>query len=544
MSLNAADLTGCSIVINNLDYLVYFPNNASPDCISIYNPLSKKFLCHCQGRVIEADAKTAPGSFPAASSFVPEPVPGGLRLRAAVPELAGSFICTGHEGLILAPLPSRAASAAVFPLIRDLPGSLAFMGSALEVLQKQYTSLGMQYTELDRRFSLEPPCAQLRNFSGSMAKKPWIVFVGGGADWNLLYVFRQLYTQLHDAAGPLPQLKYFAADVKEKALLERLGLPCELWDCDNLSEILYALQAKVAVFSSLPAGSRPETQLLFAAVYGACKIRLIADFWPGRTAAEAEGAGGFAELAQLLEECCVNIAAVPLGAGQFKEKYARCYPGAAIVCTGSAGTDALFRENAGTWSGTLSGEWYAQNRGRLKLLMVPALRDTPEGTAAYLDSLSRFYLQLKRENIAAALYLQPGFCSGPGNLAELKQKLENQGICILPEEADPYGLMNKFDAMLSDWHSLRFDFALTGKPLLLFRPDPAPCRLRSGLKLWDELEALDAAAYPADTRPEELAELLRRDPLKPRRLEALQKLGVPYDGKAARRLAELILSRV
>ena len=102
--------------------------------------------------------------------------------------------------------------------------------------------------------------------------------------------------------------------------------------------------------------------------------------------------------------------------------------------------------------------------------------------------------------------------------------------------------MNKFDAMATDYSSVRLDFASTGKPIILFRPDYSQYTAVRKINPMAEFDMLDSVSY--DMEKDDIIEAINSDAKRNDRLEVVEKIGLYTDGKNAERVCSIILSKV
>lgn len=104
-------LTSSSIVLNDTEYIITRANNARPDCISLYNPVSKMFIRHYNSKLIESTPNLNALFFLADSSFIKESDGKKLILKISNKNIANSYVYKQDNEYIILPahkVPERA----------------------------------------------------------------------------------------------------------------------------------------------------------------------------------------------------------------------------------------------------------------------------------------------------------------------------------------------------------------------------------------------------------------------------------------------------
>ena len=536
------ELAGSWLVVDNIKYLICFPNNFRADCISLYNPLTKKFLRRYDSKLIESFPEFNPARYVVSSSFIPEVVRGKIFLKPSDDGLKNVYYYKNKGVYIFSPRYNASRFRYGFKLHQEKSSWSDNAAYSFELLQHHCRQLKLKYTELKNRYDEEFSCGKFISLSKSITKKKRVIFIGTGKPGsNSQYVFEYMCRQLKINHTADLELMYFAKNEEEKKYFDRLKLPCLIWNCYDFSQIIYVLQAKVAVYSvNMIVPNLPE-RVLHACVAGAYKIQL----WHGILVKMVGCAGnlkkqGFNGIMLRIGDYIMDAVNAVLNNQQLHERYELCFPGAKIVSMGEARSDVLFYEHPDP----LVDGWCAQNKHKIKVLFAPTFRETRDDAAAFVESLLNFFKVLDRSRLALAVKFHPSFFRWYAQKQKLLNLLEAMDIRVIPENADANIIMPKFDALVSDYSSIRIDFLLTKKPVFLFRPDLKTYVVLREINPVPIFDTLDAVCYPADLEHTDLAETIRCDPLRIRRLDLIKNLGFYTDGRSSARAAAFILENL
>lgn len=256
----------------------------------------------------------------------------------------------------------------------------------------------------------------------------------------------------------------------EKTLINSLkekNLPCHLIDADSFQDTMRLfLSAAVAVFSVNPSQSLNGSEELFACLQGARHIQL----WHGVSVKHL--------LLMLMKH-------LSLGDYNFRRPVAFASRADAVLSTSSC-LDSFFNEAFGCKriiragyprnevilrgatehehiGSELPKEMFQalQNKKRKKILFTPTWQ---RGATQLLTSSSEFLgkLALVCQKNNADLYLK----AHPTLLQDKSSGKVSGNVYYINPTLDIYPYLNKFDALVTDYSSIMFDFLLTKKPIL------------------------------------------------------------------------------
>lgn len=169
------------------------------------------------------------------------------------------------------------------------------------------------------------------------------------------------------------------------------------------------------------------------------------------------------------------------------------------------------------------------------ILYAPTWRPEDKGSVGPLDVVALLDLLPRRFHIAVR-----------GHSVTLRRgsNLAGERIVDVTSYPEPAELMAMSDLLVTDYSSIMFDYAASGRPILYYTPD------------YEEYVALGRGAYfnlkqsapgPLTSTPEELAQAILTAPqtVTSERYRAWQKKFVPHDdGHSAERLCRLIADRL
>ena len=261
-------LIGCKIVINNILYTLYNSNNNSKECVSLYNKNTKMFLRHYASKLIESNNTLNPVKFLDDSSFIPEVIDNKLYLKASNKGFINRYIYINNGECKITPKDSD------FNNLKEGFNIISGDGE-LGILKDKYDNLLNKYNVLEEKYRMEIASAKLRSVSKTIKKKKRVVFIGTGKlGENAQYAFIFINKKIQSGDINDIEVLYFARNKVEKDYFDNLGMPCEIWSSANPSHIQYALQAKVAVFSTHTLADGQSNSFLLSCLSGAYKIQL------------------------------------------------------------------------------------------------------------------------------------------------------------------------------------------------------------------------------------------------------------------------------
>lgn len=405
------------------------------------------------------------------------------------------------------------------------------------------TELKNKYNDLETKFACEVASSKLRNISNNIKKKKRVVFIGTGKlGENTQYAYIHLNRMIQNEGLTDIESLYFARNKIEKEYFDSLGLPCEIWSSQNYSHILYALQAKVALFSTHTRANVESNSILLSCLSGAYRIQL----WHGFLAktvgcALLKDGTPMERMVHMLEDCSVNVVTASLNSKDVIGNYEESFPGADVICTGDARMDVLSHDI----KNEAIDKWCVSNKEKIKLLFSPTYRESPGNALAYVKSFIELCEKIDKTQIAISIKFHPVFFTKQKIVSErtdIIKQIEGVGVNVVSEREDSYTIMNKFDAMVTDYSSIRLDFALTGKPIILFRPDYSQYTAKRIINPMPEFDLLDSVSY--DMEKDDIIDAIKKDSKRNDRLEVVKKIGLYTDGKNAERVCSIILSNI
>ena len=408
------------------------------------------------------------------------------------------------------------------------------------VEKHKYDELLNKYNHIEEKYKIEIASAKLRSVSKVISKKKRVVFIGTGKlGENAQYVFININKKIQNGEITDIEVLYFARNKIEKDYFDKLGMPCEIWSSADPYHIQYALQAKIAVFSTHTLADNPSNSFLLSCLSGAYKIQLWHGFLAKMVGCSIlTNKNSSDTIVNMIEDCAVNVVTTALNTKEVIDKYSICFPGANIVCTGDARTDIIFEDNL-----TNIDDWCKKNRKKIKILFSPTYRESAKSAIAYIDSLIKLYSNINKNEIAVSVKFHPIFFLSNRNIrCDLIDKIEKVGINVISEREDSYAIMNKFDAMVTDYSSIRFDFLLTGKPVILFRPDYSEYTSKRVINPLKEFDLIDSVSYNIDN--DDIVNVVKNDDKKDLRLDMIKRLGFYTDGKNSERVCSIILANL
>ena len=249
------------------------------------------------------------------------------------------------------------------------------------------------------------------------------------------------------------------------ASLKAQGLPCVDMSADIDRTIDLLLHAAVAVFCVNPAESLKGSYSLNGCLAGAKKLQLWHGVSVKHLLLRLIPHLGLRELAIRRPFFMASQADLVLStAATFDRFWRDCFGCRRLVRAGFPRNEVLLRE---PHPHELIGAEVdadieaALASGRKNVLLVPTWQRNQH---TYLND-PEFYVRLmaiaKRDKINFFLKMHPTYF-----VQQVDTKRKTDGFYLLSPGVDVYPLMRRFDALLTDYSSIMFDFLLTGKPVL------------------------------------------------------------------------------
>ncbi|WP_415992556.1 CDP-glycerol glycerophosphotransferase family protein [Desulfovibrio piger] len=530
--MNALLLIGKQICINDTIYTIISPNNQRQECISLYNEKTNLFLRHYASNLIESNRDLNQKVFNDDSSFIPEIDKNKLYLKVSNSGFINRYIYIKDNKYKISPKDSD-------PQIYKCAFDIIYTNSKDIGRDHRYEELLNAYNMLNQRYTMEICASKLRSISKKIKKRNIVVFIGTGKlGENAQYAFMEMFKKIEDKEVKDIEILYFARNKIEKDYFDTLGMPCEIWSSQSPEHIQYALQAKVAVFSTHTLAGEQSNSFLLSCLEGAYKIQL----WHGFLAkmvgcATLTSKKSNQQIINMIEDCAVNVVTTAINTDEIIKKYSICFPGADVICTGDARTDTIFKNTKHEID-----HWCKKNTDKIKLLISPTYRETLKSALKYIEDLVHLISKIDTSRIAISVKFHPIFFNrNREDRGNIIKRIEKLGVHVISEREDSYAIMNKFDAMITDYSSIRFDFALTGKPIILFRPDFKEYTSYRTINPIKEFEQLDSVCY--DINKYNITDIVEKDEKRSIRLEIMKNMGLHMDGKNSERVCSIILSQ-
>lgn len=525
--LNLSDVLWKEIVINNISYLIVEANNGMPEAVSLYNMQTNKYLRHFCSKLIESDVSLNAKYFPDDSSFIPKLNNAQYCFYASNKALRDFYIANDDAWVISNSLTKE------FFSIRENQSLL------LKELIKSNISLKKEIENkiehLNEIISLE----KIRNVSGRLEKDNLVAFIGTGRlGENVVYACLAFKKYL-DGHHSNTRLVYIAGNNTEREFIEKYNIPCIVWNAKDPEHIEIALKAKVSLFSTHCLYTF-NNEMLLSCLSGSYKIQLWHGFLAKMVGWNVIKKGNdIKTIADMLDDTAVNVVTSALMSEDVEKKYKICFPNARVVCTGDARTDVLFENHK-----TCIDKYVNTNKSKIRILFCPTYRESTKMAEEYINELIKFSENISQRDFSLAIKFHPVFFNFlKGKEKEIHKKLESSGYYIIDPKEDSYKIMSKFDVMLTDYSSIRFDFMITQKPIFLFRPDYKAYTAVRTINPLKEFDYIDSVLYEFsyNISSDDLATLINEDPKKSDRIRTMNEMGLYTDGKNSERVVKLIL---
>jgi CDP-glycerol glycerophosphotransferase (TagB/SpsB family) len=382
----------------------------------------------------------------------------------------------------------------------------------------------------------------LRDSARLVPKKNAVAFIGVGNVWDSTVYACSALAKLQNQLSELQQLQYvyICRNKKEYEFLKKRNIRCELWK-HQVPLVQFLLESRWTVLSN-HVFSNPGDCLLNACISGSQKLQL----WHGYPAKSigydsVKFNNSIHFVSRLVEDTVsVNAVTTPSRHPECATLYRKAFPNAEQFVTGDPRTDPLFQSAPPEMLDQALQQWLRQNKGRKKIVFMPTFRDGKEAGLAYHRQMMAFLEQIleRAPDVAVAVKLHPAV----HNFLRIK---EADLLARLPSlhvldtfGTNTYEILPYFDALLTDFSSIRFDFLALEKPIFLWRPDALQ---RANLEgIFARLDALAYTIPPEHPDLSLLSDLITRDPLRDQRAALAREVHAYRDGKSSQRVAELI----
>lgn len=389
----------------------------------------------------------------------------------------------------------------------------------------------------------------LRSAGEKIPKKNRLVFIGTGQiNENVFHAYIQFRKALENRTIKFDGDSFFVARSElEYKLLNKYGYPVYHWKYQP-TLALKLLESKAVVLSS-HLYSMWGDNLLSHCVASAIKIELWHGLPAKNIAASCIGDEmEFHFFTRILEDS-VNTqhVCIQYNSPDVVAEYSTAFPYAKQHATGDCRTDIFFDENyrqqfLSYKESSHVSDWLKRNSGVKKVLYAPTYRESPETIEEHYQKMIDFLRNANSPNVKLAVKLHVGIVLTAERLNELKRVCAENGNLFIEYFDEVYSVFNDFDAIIVDYSSIRSDFALTGKPIFLWRFDEHLYRRKQDVVL--AFTELDKVSYKLESiiSLDMIAQTLSDDPLKDKRLKTVQKeFGKTFDGKAGVRTIQVLL---
>lgn len=389
----------------------------------------------------------------------------------------------------------------------------------------------------------------LREASKKIPKKNRLVFIGTGQiNENVVHAYLHFHKAIESKKIKFDgETLFIARSELEYQLITAFGFPCEVWHYQPLLT-RYLLETKAVVFSSHLYSNWGDC-LLTHCIADAIKIEL----WHGLPAKTIGAACITNELEfhffsrLLYDSVNTDYVCIQNDKDDVKKAYSDCFPYAKQYVTGDVRTDILFNQSfreeyLKNKSSKLTKEWLDRNPDKFKLLYCPTYRETPSSIEIHYKKMLDLLKGIDNSQLLIAVKLHVGIVLTNEQKQELDQVCREKGFLFIDNFDEVYSVFNDFDGMIVDYSSIRSDFALTGKPIFLWRFDQNTYHRTTDIVA--AFGKLDKVSYELGQNIEStlLLECLRKDPLASQRKEVVEKeLAEFSNGSSAERTIRVFL---
>lgn len=389
----------------------------------------------------------------------------------------------------------------------------------------------------------------LKNASKKIPKKNLLVFIGTGQiNENVFHAYIHFQKALQ--LGKIKfdgEVLFIARTELEYNLLNNYGYPCEQWKYQN-KLALKLLEAKAVVLSSHLYSFFGDC-LLTHCVADAIKIQL----WHGLPAKNIglsciDNPLEFHFFVRLLEDSVsADHVCIQNNNQDVINEYSRAFPFAKQHITGDCRTDILFnegyrREFLKNKNNFIITEWIKLNKNNIKVLYAPTYRESAKSISEHYDKLLELLSIFDNQKVKLAIKLHIGIVLTNQQKLTIANLCEEKGHLFIESMDEVYSTFNDFDTIIVDYSSIRSEFALTGKPIFLWRFDKESYKRPTDVV--DTFSQLDNVSYelPSTISAENFVKTYMEDPKKDiRQLFVEKELQTFSNGSAAERTINVFL---
>lgn len=395
-----------------------------------------------------------------------------------------------------------------------------------DIISPELKGIGEKLSILRRDVNDVHSMILLRNAAKILPKKNRLVFIGTGQlNENVLHAYLHFQRELKSGNIDFDGDVLFVAMAElEYKFVQSFGYPCEKWQYQpELS--YYLLQTKAVVLSS-HLWSIWGDNLLSHCVSNAIKIQLWHGL-PAKTIACSviNNSMEYHHFVSLLEDSVsVDHICIQNDHSDVIAEYARAFPCAKQHVTGDCRSEIIFnkeyqREFLKHKENKTLINWLNKNKNDKKVLYTPTFRDSKDGNDELYNKLLELIDSLSKVGVKLAIKLHVAI-----NFTKEKRKVlsllcEKFGYILIDDLDEVYSVFNEFDGMITDYSSIRVDFALTGKPIFLWKFDAETYKRKTDVI--DLFVQLDQCSY--ELHSDSILDLLVNDPKMAQRHEFVQK---------------------
>lgn len=344
------------------------------------------------------------------------------------------------------------------------------------------------------------------------------------------------------------EITYIVLNKERERQVRQNGIEAIFVDPRNIDipVALKLLKSKVVVLETYQM-FMPEIALLNSLIAGSIKFQL----WHGLPVKRI-GLGMFYDNLLYSKEYFLSILEDSLTTDYFispsdedfiVNEYRLSFPNAQILPLGDPRLDLYFNEDFIKFDYLERiKDWSLRNKDKVKILLMFTFRDSPQEDALMVLKIRELVIKLFREGFTVAY--KPHHES-VGLNPQLHQDIANivetfGGINLSPVE-NAYSMFRYFDALITDFSSVRFDFMVTQKPVILYRPVDLNRKADN-----DHWSKLDNMFYKIEDiqNISFIFKWVSDDPLKGEMNEVHKKVHRYSDGNVAERIAKSIYDTV
>lgn len=339
----------------------------------------------------------------------------------------------------------------------------------------------------------------LKEMSHTIKKKNRIIFVGTGQiNENVIHAYIYLKQSIQNKVFEYNgDIIFIARSQDEYDLIHQFGFECEIW-YHQIELAMFLLEAKVCVLSS-HLYSVWGDNLLASCLSGAEKIEL----WHGLPA-KTIGAHvvnndmDFHFFTRLINDCfSVKHICVQTDLDDVLLEYKKAFPNAEQYITGDSRLDILIRDDyrklfIENKKNKALNDWLIDNHDVTKVLYAPTYRETESANRVLYNNILKL-LSDNSKDLLVALKLHPGIVLTKEQQAVILDLCRKHGHIFLGANDEVYSSFVDFDALITDYSSIRIDFSVTAKPVILWRfdvRDYTSKRVINPVSLFNELDEI------------------------------------------------------